>query len=356
MPNPLPHRQPLLVLAAMMLAMATGGCRHAHDDDGPQQKQKEPSFAVVRAKLQEPWDEFMAEYVVTHVLWSDTEIRTGEEIRVVCWDGSSISSHSQPLGFVQEWPDDAVLALAEPSKPIYPDGREFWTVTTRWEHWLAPASDQTVSAFAALPRERLLKAHERESALKRRKEEPRAEARQAGETIGQVVDADSEITDHAVLSIVVLPGHRRSSPSHTALVVAIWPSGRIVWGKDLRIGGPPYREGHVSKKALSAFRQRLTAAGIMDGSAFGNGGSIVVSGSSTHIWILWDGASAETGSSRGLYPHAGDGESPEFVKAWETVKDEARKLIPDDSTLLPEYDFQILGYPVPPKSKKPEGP
>ena len=356
MPAPSLSRQPLLtvtaVLAAMVLAMGTGGCRHARNATGPQQRHKEPSFTVVRAKREEPVDEFMAWYVVSRVLWSDSGIKRGERFVVFCWDGSSISSQSQPLGGVREWPDDAVLALVEPNKPMYPDVRDFLTVTSRWEHWIAPASDQTVSAFAELSRERLLKAHERERALKQRKKGPRAEAGQAGDTVGLVVDADSEVADHAVFNIVVQQGHRRR---HSALLVAIWPSGRIVWGKDLRIGGAPYRQGHVSKKALSAFRRRLTAAGVMDGSAFGAGGMFVVSGSSTRIWILWDGASAETGSSRGLYPHAGDGESPEFVKAWETVWDEVRKLIPDESTLLPEYDFQILGYPAPQKSKKPEG-
>jgi hypothetical protein len=294
---------------------------------------------VVRAKLQEPVDEFMAYYVVSRVLWSDSALENGDRFLVFCRNGSHISSQAQPLGGVREWPSDAVLALVEPDSPIAPDIRDLRPVTTRWEHWIVPASEQTVRAFAKLSRERLIKAHERERTLERRKQ---WRTGQPDESIGLVVDADADVADHAVLSIVVLHGHRRSGPSYPNLVVAIWPSGRIVWGKDLLRGGPPYREGHVSPKALLAFRERLTAAGIMDGSAFGKGGSYVVSGGSTRVWIFWDDARVETGSSRDLYLHADEGESPEFAEAWKTLKSEVEKLIPDESTLLPEYDFQIL--------------
>jgi hypothetical protein len=294
----------------------------------------------------------MAIYVVTRVLWSDSEIRPGEKFAVFWRYGWYISSQSQLSEQDQEWPEDAVLALVRPDNPRSAGNLlEFDMVTARWERWIAPASEQTVREFAALPRELLLKAYERERALEQRQDECEARCKRAGGGMKQVVDADSGVADHSVLSIVIHHGHHSMHPS---LVVAIWPSGRIVWSNsEVRKSGAPYREGHVSKETLAAFRQRLTEEGIMDGSAFGRGGSVVVSGSSTAVRILWDGAVVRTRSSRDLYPHAGEGEAPEFVKAWETLKDEIRKLIPTESSPLPDYDFQILSYPIPQKTDAP---
>jgi hypothetical protein len=68
------------------------------------------------------------------------------------------------------------------------------------------------------------------------------------------VDARSEA--EACLALWAMPGNRMRRPDEPepGLVVAVWPDGRLVAGRDSLLGGAPYREGRVEPAIVARAR------------------------------------------------------------------------------------------------------
>jgi hypothetical protein len=47
-----------------------------------------------------------------------------------------------------------------------------------------------------------------------------------------------------------------------AIIFAAWPDGFIVWSGDRRMGGPPYRAGHLDPKRVAALLWRFEKDGL----------------------------------------------------------------------------------------------
>src|SRR5687767_13791977 len=52
------------------------------------------------------------------------------------------------------------------------------------------------------------------------------------------------------------------APPSDRLVLAIWPDGRAVWSADRVRGGPPYFEGRVEPKRVTALLDRFDREGL----------------------------------------------------------------------------------------------
>jgi hypothetical protein len=54
----------------------------------------------------------------------------------------------------------------------------------------------------------------------------------------------------------------RASSGETAIILAAWPDGYIVWSEDRLKGGPPYRAGHIDPKRVAALLARFDQDGL----------------------------------------------------------------------------------------------
>jgi hypothetical protein len=91
-------------------------------------------------------------------------------------------------------------------------------------------------------------------------------------------------SDEAPLAAVSAVGSWLPDTAATVLV-AVWPSGRVVWSQDRREGGDPYFEGFISTNRVDVLIRRFEANGYLSDKELEKGGTYVIDGSYDVIYV-----------------------------------------------------------------------
>lgn len=177
-----------------------------------------------------------------------------------------------------------------------------------------------------------------------------------------------DISESPIMSIYVLrSGMKDFDKDLCRVIVAVWKDGQIIWSKDTLEGGPPYYESKIEPQKLQTFLKLLDQNRVFHSSQsyIAHVGpdmdltAIVICDGTNRLWLSSSHEQFEEnpnlvatntgisslnqfgGLSRQEILDKQPDDYKEFRRIWNIVREEAKKLMPEDGQHIEDAKFEI---------------